>query len=99
MTLSLLFHFLLVITKYPISESISFICILLYTQGFPGSSAGKESSCNAGDLNLIPGSGKYPGEGNGYPLQGSCLENPHGRRNLVGCRLWGHTESDMTEAT
>jgi len=37
--------------------------------GFPGSSAGKESACNAGDPGLIPGSGRSPGEGIGYPLQ------------------------------
>ena len=37
--------------------------------GFPGSSAGKESACNAGDLALIPGSRRFPGEGIGYPLQ------------------------------
>ena len=37
--------------------------------GFPGSSAGKESTCNAGDQGLIPGSGRSPGEGIGYPLQ------------------------------
>ena len=43
--------------------------------GFPGGSAGKESACNAGDLGLIPGLGKSPGEGNGYPLQYSGLEN------------------------
>ena len=36
---------------------------------------GKKSACNAGDLDLIPGSGRSPGEGNGYPLQYSCLEN------------------------
>ena len=40
---------------------------------------GKESACNAGDLGLIPGSGRSPGEGNGYPLQCSCLENPMDR--------------------
>ena len=44
--------------------------------GFPGGSAGKESTRNAGDLGSIPGSGKSPGEGNGNPLQYSCLENP-----------------------
>ena len=43
--------------------------------GFPGGSAGKESACNVGDLSLIPGLGKSPGEGNGYPLQYSGLEN------------------------
>ena len=44
-------------------------------QCFPGSSDGKESTCNAGDPGLIPGSGKSPGERNGNPLQYSCLEN------------------------
>ena len=39
-------------------------------------SVGKESACNAGDPGLIPGSGRSPGEGNGYPLQCSGLENP-----------------------
>ena len=39
------------------------------------------------------------GEGNGNALQCSCLENPRDRGSLVGCRLWGHTESDTTEAT
>ena len=43
--------------------------------GFPGGSDGKESACNAGDSGLIPGSGRSPGEGNGNPLQYSCLEN------------------------
>ena len=44
--------------------------------GFPHSSVGKESACNAGDLGLIPVSGRSPGEGNGNPLQCYCLENP-----------------------
>ena len=44
--------------------------------GFPGGSDGKESACNAGDLGSIPGPGRSPGEGNGNPLQYSCLENP-----------------------
>ena len=43
---------------------------------FPGGSDGKVSACNAGDLGSIPGSGRSPGEGNGNPLQYSCLENP-----------------------
>ena len=42
--------------------------------GFPGGSAGKESTCNAGDLGSIPGLGRSPGEGKGYPLQYSGLE-------------------------
>ena len=43
--------------------------------GFPGGSDSKESASNAGDPGLIPGSGRSPGEGNGFPLQYSCLEN------------------------
>ena len=43
---------------------------------FPGSSEGKASACNAGDPRSIPGSERSPGEGNGNPLQYSCLENP-----------------------
>ena len=47
--------------------------------GFPGVSNGKESSCSAGNLGSIPGSGRSPGEGNGNPLQYSGLENPMDR--------------------
>ena len=43
--------------------------------GFPDSSVGKESTCNVGDLGSIPGLGRSPGEGNGYPLQYSGLES------------------------
>ena len=46
---------------------------------FPGGSNSKESTCNAGDPDLIPGSGRSPGEGHGNPLQYSCLENPKDR--------------------
>ena len=44
--------------------------------GFPSGSDSKVSVCNAGDPGLIPGLGRSPGEGNGNPLQYSCLENP-----------------------
>ena len=44
-------------------------------KGFPDGSDGKESACSVGDLGLIPGLGRPPGEGNGSPLQYSCLEN------------------------
>ena len=50
-----------------------FVCIIF--QGFPCDSAGKESTCNVGDLGSIPGLGRSPGEGKGYPLQYSGLEN------------------------
>ena len=52
------------------------ICIsLIPSEGFPDSSVGKESTCNAGDPSLIPGSGRSPGDGIGYPFQYSDLEN------------------------
>ena len=47
-----------------------------YKCRYSGGSEVKESSCNVGDLGSIPGSGRSPGEGNGHPLQYSCLENP-----------------------
>ena len=51
---------------------------------FPGGSNAKESACNAGDPDLIPGSGRSPGEGNGNPLQYSCLENSMDREAWQG---------------
>ena len=53
----------------------SFIWLRIKLLGFPCDSVGKESSCNVGDLGLIPGLGRSPGEGKGYPLQYSDLEN------------------------
>ena len=49
-------------------------------KGFPGGSDGKESACNVGDMGSIPGSGRSIGDGNGNPLQYSCLGNPMDRR-------------------
>ena len=63
---------------------------LLNKPGFPGGSDGKDSSCNAGDPGSIPDLERSPGEGNGNPLQYSCLGESHGQRNLVGYSLWGH---------
>ena len=62
--------------------------------GLPGGSVGKESACNTGDLGLIPGSGRCSGEGNGYPLRYSCLENsmedePAGQQSKESQRV-GH---------
>ena len=59
-------------------------------------SAGKEFTCNAGDLGLIPGLGRSPGGGHDNPLQYSYLENSM-ERNLVGYSPWCHKESDTTE--
>ena len=61
--------------------------------GFPCGSAGKESACNVGDLGLIPGLGRSPGEGKDYPLQYSGLENC--MDSIVS--PWGPKELDMTE--
>ena len=63
-----------------------YIYIYIYILGFPCGSAGKESTCNAEDLDSIPELGRSPGEGKGYPLQYSGLENSLGRK-----------ESGMTE--
>ena len=54
--------------------------VSLEIRGFPGGSDGKASACNLGDPGSITGSGRSPGEGNGNPLQYSCLENPKERR-------------------
>ena len=59
--------------------------------GFPGGSAGEESACNVGDLGLIPGLGRSLGEGKGYPLQYSGLDNS------MDYSVHGVAESDMTE--
>ena len=65
-------------------------------RGFPGGSDGKESACNAGDLNSISELGRSPGEGNSNPLQYSCLENSMDRGDWRAT-LQGVTESDTTE--
>ena len=56
--------------------NVLILSIYLTYLGFPGGSEVKASACNVGDLGSIPGSGRSPGEGNGNPLQYSCLENP-----------------------
>ena len=63
---------------------------------FPGGSDGKESACNVGDPGSIPGLGRYPGEGNGYPLQYCCLENSMDR-GAWRLQSLGHKELDTTE--
>ena len=70
-SLSLLF--VVVVPRYLPDSEIEPESLALVS--FPSSSDGKASACNAGDLCLIPGSGRSPGEGNGNPLQYSCLEN------------------------
>jgi len=59
--------------------------------GFPYGSAGKESACNVGDLGLVPGLGRSPGEGKGHPLQYSCLESS------MDYTVHGVAQSDTTQ--
>ena len=59
---------------------------------FPGGLQGKASACSAGDPGLIPGLGRSPGEGNGDPLQYSCLENP------MGGGVWQATVHGVTKS-
>ena len=74
------------------------MCVCIYSV-FPHGSAGKESACSAGDLGSIPGLGRCPGKGKGYPLQYSYLENSMdtGVWQAHSLLLHGITESDMTE--
>ena len=83
-----------------------YMCVYIHTHthiyiyifmDFPGGSDGKASVYNAGDLGLIPGSGRSPGEENGNPLQYYCLEKSHGQRSLVGYSPRCCKESDTTE--
>ena len=67
---------------------------------FQGGAVVKNVPTNSGDardVDLIPVSGKSLRVGNDNPRQYSCLENPHGQRNLEGYSSWNHKESDMTE--
>ena len=57
---------------------------------FPGGPGGKESACNEGDLGSIPGLGRSPGEGKGYPLQYFCLENSMDYTESMGSQRVGH---------
>ena len=68
----------------------------IHTLRFSGGSEGKESACNAGDLDSVPRLGRPPGEGHGNPLQYSCLENSQGQRSLEGCSPWGRKELDTS---
>ena len=75
---------ILVASSFLLTTFLKFPFLLIYCSsweilGFPHSSVGKESAGNAGDLGLIPGMGRLPGEGNGNPLPYSSLENPKER--------------------
>ena len=76
------FEFLLENIQILLEKNWFFIWV--YTLQILGGSDSKESPCNVGNLGWIPGLGRSPGEGNGNPLQYSCLENPHGQMSLAG---------------
>ena len=70
-----------------------YICL-----GFPGGSNGKDSACNAGDAGSVLGSERSPREGNGNPVQYSCLENPMDREAWQASMCpWGHKELVATQ--
>ena len=71
-----------------------FLNVVIPVQGFPGDLEAKESACNAGDLCLLPGSGRSPGEETGYPLQCSCLENSM-EREVWQATVHGAAKSQM----
>ena len=71
-----------------LAKRCDYLSWIVFIEGFPCGSARKESACNAEDLSLIPGLGRYPGEGKGYPLQYAGLEN---------YSPWGCKELDTTE--
>ena len=76
-------------------DELTFLTLL---SSAPGGSDGKVSACNAGDLGLLPGSGRFPGEENGNPLQYSCLENSRNREAWSATVVHGVAKSmDVTE--
>ena len=70
-------QYLQVLTSLEVLRTLSYgVLMEASSHNFPGGSDSKESACSARDQGSIPGSGRSPGEGNGNPLQHSCLENP-----------------------
>ena len=76
--------------------SLKELARFMYHKGFPGDSVVKNLPVNAGQLGLIPGSGRPPGGGNGHPLQSSCLQNPMDRGAWWATVQGGHKELDTT---
>ena len=90
-------------TRIELAGNYLYLILLIYPQtitnilvGFPGNSIGKETSCSAGDLSSVPGSGRSPGEENGNPLQYPCLDNPMDSwLRSIGSQRAGHHWSDL----
>ena len=79
------------------SATLFIFGITSHFMGFPGSSAGKESAYNKGNLGSVSMLGRFSGEGNSLPTPVLMPGESHGQRSLVGCRPWGREESDTTE--
>ena len=85
-------------SKYFSNDTVSLLSF--FTRASQIALVVKNLPANVGDIRdsgLIPGSGRSSGEGNGNPLQYSCLGKSHGERNLVGYSPWGHKELDMPD--
>ena len=80
----------------PVIAKLTYHLVTVLVGASLGGSDGRESSCGAGDPEWIPESGRSPGEGNGNPLQDSCLENPLDRGAWRATVHGGHKESDTT---
>ena len=80
---------------------VALVSAAMEREGPPGGSGSKESACNVGDPGLIPGSGRFPGGGHGYPIQYSCLENPMDigvwRATVHGNRKESNTTQSLTQ--
>ena len=93
--------FFLLLLPLSLSFFFNFLGYVIYILGFPGGEVVKNMPANAGGTGnggSVPGSGRYPGEGNGKPLQYSCLENPMDR-GAWRSTVHGVSESDTTELT
>ena len=88
------FRFIYVVRK---GIFFSFNARVIFISNFPRGSDRKESTCNVGDLDSVPGLGRSPVGRHGNPLQYSCLENLYGQRSLAGYSPWGHKELNTTE--
>ena len=86
LTISFLFYQCLLLFSHSSKHPIN-LPLLINSGGFPGDSDGKETAHNAGELGSIPGLGRFPGGGNGNPLQYSCLGNPMDGGDWCP---WGH---------
>ena len=79
-------------------QSIS--AMVTIVKGFPDGASGKEPACQCRrlrDASSVPEWGRFPGGGNGNPLQNFCLENPRGQRSSAGYSPWGHKQWDKTD--